>query len=64
MIDVSIIVPAYNAQDTLRACLDSLLAQTKKEFEIVAVNDGSKDSTLAILREYEEKHPAGTDRIL
>lgn len=57
MIDVSVIVPCYNAEKYLNKCLDSILGQTKKEFEIIAINDGSKDSTLEILNQYKEKYP-------
>lgn len=53
---VSIIIPAYNASKTIRYCLDSLLAQNYDNFRIVVVNDGSKDNTLDILREYENKN--------
>ena len=53
---VSVIVPVYNAEKYLRECLDSLVNQTLKEIEIIVVNDGSKDNSLSILREYEKKH--------
>ncbi len=54
---VSIIIPAYNAEKTLRRCLDSVLAQDFDDFEVILVNDGSKDRTLDIGNEYT-KHPA------
>lgn len=57
MVDISVIVPVYNAEKYVSACLDSLINQTKKEIEIIAVNDGSKDSSLDILKEYAEKYP-------
>lgn len=57
MIDISVIIPVYNAEKYLRACLDSIINQTKQEIEIVAVDDGSTDSSLAILNEYKEKYP-------
>ena len=57
MVDISVIVPAYNAEKYIRKCLDSILCQTKKEFEIIAVNDGSKDDTLSVLNEYKERWP-------
>lgn len=50
---VSIIIPVYNAQKYLRACIDSCLCQSYSDFEIVAVNDGSGDGSLAMLREYQ-----------
>ena len=52
---VSIIIPVYNAQLYIRECLDSLLRQTLTDFEIICVDDGSKDSSLAILKEYKNK---------
>ncbi|WNQ12698.1 glycosyltransferase [Paenibacillus aurantius] len=54
---VSIVVPIYNMEPYLARCLDSLLAQTLKPIEILAVNDGSTDSTGALLREYAERDP-------
>lgn len=54
--DISVIVPVYNAEEYLRECIDSLLAQTKKNIEIVLVNDGSTDDSLRIIREYSEKY--------
>ncbi len=49
---VAVIVPVYNAEDHLRQCLDSILAQTFTDFELVCVDDGSTDSSPAILSEY------------
>lgn len=54
---VSIILPVYNVEKYLSACLDSLLAQTLEEIEIVAVNDGSTDGSLQILQAYQSLHP-------
>ncbi len=52
---VSIIVPAYNVEKNIPYCLNSLVNQTYKNIEIICVNDGSKDSTLDIIREYAAK---------
>lgn len=49
---VSIIVPAYNSEDTIQKCLDSILEQTYGNIEIVIINDGSIDSTKAICAGY------------
>lgn len=56
---LSIIVPVYNmsADGKLNYCMDSLVNQTIKDYEILAVNDASTDNSLAILREYEQKYP-------
>lgn len=54
---VSIIVPVYKVEQYLRQCMDSLVNQTLEEIEIIAVNDGSPDNSLAILEEYEKKYP-------
>lgn len=49
---ISIIVPVYNVAPYLPKCLDSLVNQTYRDIEIICVNDGSTDGSLAILREY------------
>lgn len=53
---ISVLVPAYNVEPYLRQCLDSVLNQTLDFFEVICIDDGSKDQTLKILREYEEKN--------
>ena len=54
---ISIIVPVYNVEQYLRQCMDSLVNQTLEEIEIIAVNDGSPDGSLAILEEYQKAYP-------
>lgn len=54
-IDISIIVPIYNAEKYLNKCIDSLISQTKKELEIILINDGSTDNSEKIIREYDDK---------
>ena len=54
-VKVSVIIPIYNAADYLSQALDSVLSQTLSEIEIICVDDGSTDSTLALLREYQAK---------
>jgi len=49
MIDVSIVLPVYNAEGTLQACLDALMAQPGDNIEIIAVDDGSTDASGAML---------------
>jgi len=48
----SVIVPVYNAESTLKRCVDSILAQTYSNFELILVNDGSKDNSYDIINEY------------
>ena len=52
---ISIIVPVYNVASYLPQCLDSLVNQTYRDIEIICVNDGSTDGSLAILQEYAQK---------
>jgi len=52
---VSVILPIYNAERYLAECLNSLLAQTMRDFEILAVNDGSADKSGERLNAYAEK---------
>lgn len=52
---ISVALPCFNAQDSLEACLESLLAQTFEDFEVVAVNDGSTDATLDVLRQFSAR---------
>ena len=52
---VSIIIPAYNAEKYIKECLDSVLAQTFRDFEALVVNDASTDSTPRIVARYAEK---------
>ncbi len=53
---LSVIIPIYNAEQTLSRCLDSVLSQTLLPDEVVCVDDGSTDSSLSILRDYAKKH--------
>lgn len=54
---VSVIVPVYNVERYLARCLDSVLGQTERDFEIVCVDDGSTDSSPRILAEYAARDP-------
>lgn len=51
----SVIVPVYNTEKYLRRCVDSILAQTFTDFELLLINDGSSDNSGAICDEYAEK---------
>ena len=50
---VSIIVPFYNADKTIRCCIDSILAQTYTNFELLLINDGSTDNSACICIDYQ-----------
>ena len=52
---LSIIIPVYNVEKYISKCLDSILNQSFEDFEIICVNDGSTDNSLAILEEYKDK---------
>lgn len=52
---ISVIIPAYNAGKFIESCIDSIFNQTYKDFEIIVVNDGSKDNTLEILNNLAQK---------
>lgn len=54
-VKVSFIVPAYNVQKYIKKCVDSILNQSLKDIEIIVINDGSNDSTLEILNQYNDK---------
>ena len=55
---ISFIVPVYNTEKYLYACLDSLLDQdlSPDEYEIICINDGSTDNSLAVLKKYEAEY--------
>ncbi len=53
---ISVVIPAYNIENYISATIESVLAQTYDNIEIVIVNDGSKDGTAGILDEYAAKH--------
>lgn len=52
---ISILVPCYNVEKYVGQCLDSIVNQTLKDIEIIAINDGSTDSTLDIIKSYADK---------
>ena len=53
---LSVLIPVYNTGEYLRSCLDSIISQTYKDFEIVIVDDGSTDGGAAICDEYDKKY--------
>ena len=52
---VSVVIPVYNSEKYLEECLDSILNQTYENIEIIAIDDGSEDSSLDILKKYSDK---------
>lgn len=57
MVKYSVIVPVYNAEKTLHRCVDSLLNQNYRDFELILVDDGSSDGSSAICEAYAGQHP-------
>lgn len=54
--EISIIIPVYNCEKHIAACIDSILSQSISNYEIICIDDGSKDQSLSILKNYEQKH--------
>ena len=54
---ISVIIPVYNTEKYLSECLDSVLAQTFQDFEVICVNDGSTDNSAQVLSDYASHHP-------
>lgn len=52
--DISIIIPAYNAEATIGGILDRILRETRLALELIVVNDGSTDSTSRIVQGYHD----------
>lgn len=52
---VSVIIPVYNASNYIGQCIESVLRQTYKNFELILINDGSKDDSLDIIYKYAKK---------
>lgn len=52
---ISVIIPVFNAEQTLEDCLDSLSNQTYTNFDIILVNDGSTDNSLTVIKKLQEK---------
>lgn len=52
---ISVLLPAYNVGEYIGICLDSILQQTYSNYEVIIVNDGSTDDTLAICQAYTQR---------
>jgi glycosyltransferase involved in cell wall biosynthesis len=57
MVDVSVIVTAYNEAGHISRCLDSLLRQDFESFEVLVVDDGSVDGTSEVVKQYVLRYP-------
>lgn len=55
VVRVSVIVPVYNMESYIQQCLDSLIAQTYQDFELIIVDDGSTDQSGEICERYQSK---------
>ena len=51
----SVVIPLYNKRNSLKACIESVLNQSYKDFELIVVDDGSTDGSKEIVREFEDK---------
>ena len=51
---VSVIIPVYNGEKYVASCLNNMMAQTYKKMEIIVIDDGSKDDSAKIAREYPD----------
>lgn len=55
-VELSVVIPAYNAAGTIEKCLDTIINQNIKDMEIIVINDGSADGTLELLKQYKMRH--------
>ncbi|MCF0125831.1 MAG: glycosyltransferase [Clostridia bacterium] len=54
---VSVVIPVYNSEKYIEKCIDSVLSQSFQNFELIVINDGSKDRSQEILENYKKKNP-------
>ena len=54
-VKLSIIIHAYNVEEYIGACIDSILSQSYENYEVIVIDDGSSDRTVEIVREYSKK---------
>ncbi|MGB3308964.1 MAG: glycosyltransferase family 2 protein [Nodosilinea sp.] len=52
---ISVIIPAYNAETTIKDTIESVLSQTYSDFELIVINDGSQDATLEVVSHFADK---------
>ena len=51
---ISVIINVYNGEKYIKRCIDSVLAQSFKDYEVICIDDGSSDNSLDILKKYEK----------
>ena len=54
--DISVIIPIYNVEEYLEACLDSVVEQTKDNLEVILIDDGSQDGSSEIAKRYAQTY--------
>lgn len=52
---ISVVVPIYNSQNTLKRCVDSILEQSYKDFELLLIDGGSTDNSMMMCEDYAER---------
>lgn len=57
---ISVIVPCYNQEKYIKECLDSLVSQTFKDYEVIVIDDGSTDDSAEIVNEYVKHNKNNT----
>lgn len=57
MIKLTVIIPVYNCEKHIKKCIDSIIPQLEEDYELLLINDGSKDSSRSIIEEYHNKYP-------
>lgn len=61
---VSVVIPCYNVEDYIAACLESILAQDHEDLEVLCVDDGSKDGTVACIKAVQQGPRGGIIRLI
>lgn len=61
---LTVIIPVYNGEAHIARCLDSLLAQTYRDFEALLIDDGSKDGSVSAIQAYIDAHPGAPLRLI
>ena len=56
MCEISIIIPIYNGEKYIENCIESILNQSFKDFELILINDGSTDNSQEIVERYQERY--------